>query len=128
MKVYVIEKGEYSDRHVVAVASCEERAEELCKLHSDTYDKAYYSEFELDTANIDRDILVIVWRIIISKDGEVKEASYYFSDETYVPTVWFDKLDGSFWAHFPCYTTDKDEAIKIAFDKRAKLMCEQEEA
>ena len=48
MKVYVIEKGCYSDRHVVGVTETEKEAKAICKVISGKYkyDKASYTEYD----------------------------------------------------------------------------------
>lgn len=48
MKVYVILKGEYSDRHICAVATDERIAKLLEQRFTDDYFNAYIEEFETD--------------------------------------------------------------------------------
>ena len=70
--VWVISKGEYSDRYIVGIASTRERAETMAAMHTDTWEGCDLEEYELDS---DHDYLtsvyMSVWAATRYEDGEI---------------------------------------------------------
>lgn len=70
--VWVVSKGEYSDRYIVGIASTRERAETMAAMHADTWEGCDLEEYELDT---DHDYLTSVymrvWVATRYEDGEI---------------------------------------------------------
>ena len=70
--VWVVSKGEYSDRYIVGIASTRERAETMAAMHTDTWEGCDLEEYELDT---DHDYLtsvyMSVWVATRHEDGEI---------------------------------------------------------
>jgi len=64
MRVYVVEKGDYSDRRVIAVCKTKEIAEKYCDLtnegNSSHYDEAYW--YEWDVVDKDPEKVIIYYR------------------------------------------------------------------
>ena len=63
MKVFVIEKGFYSDRRVIGVVDSEEKAEFLCKNLCGNYDDSddvSYTEFDTEQFKINKGFRYIV--------------------------------------------------------------------
>ena len=126
MKVYVIMKGEYSERHIVAVTLDKEKAEKLKKYHSSICDEAYVEEYEIDeTPESVFENQQTVYSVTIEKSGKslVLPATTHFGETPYKPRFYFsDDRTMTFTA----YLTAKDEehALKAAQDKRAKMLAE----
>ena len=70
--VWVVSKGEYSDRYIVGIASTRERAETMAAMHTDIWEGCDLEEYELDT---DHDYLTSVymrvWVATRYEDGEI---------------------------------------------------------
>lgn len=113
MKVYVIEKGQYSGRYVAAVTDNEEEAKLICEAIADKNyeDDATYTEF--DTEQFRTNLLRF-------------EVSYYTYDE---PEVHFceywewNEIKSNTRIHedeYVVFARNKEEALKIAQDMRAE--------
>lgn len=127
MTVYVIMKGEYSEKHIVTVTFDKEKAEKLVKYHSSYEDEAWVEEFETDaTPDAVLDKSTPVYYVVIWKNGtsEVRINHYHYGEIPYEPKFFLD--DDSSMV-FSAYLTAPDEAhaLKIAHDRRAKMIAEQ---
>lgn len=124
MKVYVITQGEYSDYRICGVALDVERAEAIKRHFNKNYGDANIEEYDTDDyadeklcqhyqIEIDKNTEeATVWGIVyVGAGGGGRENSFRFD------------IDGNFIAYV--YAKDQDHALKIAFDKRAKMLAEK---
>ena len=128
MKIYVVMKGEYSDRHVVCVTLNKEVAEAMAKRFTEyESEPCYIDEFE-DAAEFVETRKV--YRVIFLKDGshKVTEMNDYDDYEWQKACnkeigdcIWWDK---AIWAY--CFADNAEHAFKIACDRRAKYLAEKE--
>ncbi len=119
MKVYVIEKGSYSDRHVVGVTETEKEAKKICKAISGKYkyDKASYTEydtkqFQINQLRFDVSYLYDEWKVEYDEYdiyADYKENCEYYEDSYII------------------YANSPDQAIKIAQDMRAEKLAKKAE-
>ena len=112
MKVYVIEKGCYSDRHIIGVVETEEEAKKICKAVSGHYkiDGASYTEY--DTKQFTTSLL----RYVVSDWYGVWRAEYDDYDLRSMYKTNMKEYDGS----YIIYASDPEQAIKIAQDMKAE--------
>ena len=107
MKVYVIEKGEYSDRGVIGVVETEEEAKQVCSALSDGLYDAYYTEYDTKQFSVKTTSFAVrqdadgVWDA--QPVGEEKSQSY--------PGIWPYIIEA----------TSREQAIKIAQDYIPKM-------
>lgn len=119
MKVYVIKKGIYSDRHVVGVVETEEEAKKICEVISSkkwSSDKATYEEYDTKQFQTNR-----IRFTVQCFDGEwsVEYDDYdLYSNYTDNGLVYED-----FWV---IYANSPEQAIKIAQDMKAVSDLEKE--
>ena len=126
MNVYVIMQGEYSSRHVVTVTLDKEKADKLAKYYSRIGDETWVDVYETDeTPDEKLNSLVPVYYVAINTDGSstVKIASYWDSKIPYEPRF---NVTSDRNMIFTAYLTAPDEAhaLKIARDRRAKMLSE----
>ena len=120
MKVYVIEQGEYSDRHVVGVTESEEDAKRICeaigsKWHGEI--DTNYHEFDTEQFTVNK-----LLRFEVSEYGDGWKAEYDFDDfyKHYTENTIF------YEGHYIVYAKDQDHAIKIAQDMDAEYRAKKE--
>ena len=125
MKVYVVTQGEYSDYHICGVALDEERAEAI-KKHFNVDNEWEQTNIEVyDTETYNEGNLLTIYYINISKSGDDVDV---FNETPIAPV---DRLNNSYrfdnrGDFIACVTAkDRDHALKIAFDKRAKMLAEK---
>lgn len=126
-KIYVLSKGEYSDRHVIGATTDKALAERMREMYSTDYDYATIDEFE-DGVMEDWYTPHQYWRVGIGADGEIAVISRHWSVDDFArPLVdrWSDYtfifpgmdikyiVDG-------ITADDEDHAKKIAFDTIAR--------
>ena len=121
MKVYVIEKGEYSGRHVIGVTDSKEKAKRICesikgKGHYDE-DSVRYTEYDTDQFTDES-----FYRYEVNDLGE---NDWYVSYDEW--DTWGSYKQNEILSEdwFIVYAHDSDEAIKIAQDMQAKYKAEQ---
>ena len=120
MKVYVIMKGEYSDRHVVGVALDEEKAKKIAEAMSDGfgYGDAWVDEYDTEEFTTMR-IRYIVdyyesgrWEVVVDDWGNYEEYT-----------------ENSAAAHYEgkyiVFAESQEQAIKIAQDMRAQELAKE---
>ena len=116
MKVYVIEKGYYSDRHIIGIVETKKEADEICKVLYDTnsYDKDSIGYSEYDTKQFQTNRL----RFHVSCLYDEWEAEYddYDIYENYKENT--ETYEDS----YIIYANSPDQAIKIAQDMRAEKL------
>lgn len=148
MKVYVITAGVYSDYHICCVCIDRETAERRKKLFSDKYDEAEIEEFDTDEyeefVKVDDQILrrdgKRLYKVLMEeyKDGDrmiqrtrVKEQEIRdwnmnetcWPSKTYYLTECGVNVPGTDW-QLTVYARDEKEALKIAYDRIAKMKWE----
>lgn len=138
MKIYVVMKGEYSDRHIVGVCDNEERAETVRKLVSGRYeyDVAYIEEYDTDHMDIISEDLhpyavefsksatiIRVNRMIEYGDGEEIDdwERFTFVNGPYRVEE-FNYFGGGYRCIAYVAAIDEEHAKKIACDNRAKYL------
>ena len=117
MKVYVIECGYYSDRHVVGVVETQGEAEQVSKILNNTsYDSSYASWREFDT----NQFTVEQMRFLVGHDDEwtVRFDDYDLYDN-------YQENSEVYEGFYVIYAMDSDVAIKIAQDLEARIKAEK---
>ena len=123
MKVYVITDGCYSDYHIVAVTLDEDNAKRFVDAGLGDIE-----EFETDECILPKGMLP--YRVVIDKDGCVWPCyvNEFFFDNSYKEGLKEGLKEGKIapngnfvWSGF---ARDKDHALKIARDYRAKKLAE----
>ena len=115
VKVFIVEQGEYSDRHVVAVFSTEEKANAFvaafagCKRSS-----MQAEEWELDNGCSVSGL--IPYEVRLGKNGDVLSVEVTVNAERVIEGS-FREYPSIFASH--CFARDPDHAVKIALDRRA---------
>lgn len=126
--VYVITRGSYSDYQICAVASTQERAEQLRKMYSNNYEMANIEEYEIDVPSNQyyNKTPILYWKVILKRDGSLIYLETYY-DESNQPTKieegrwnWRESLIVSY-----IQADTQEQAIKIAQDKRAQYLAEK---
>ena len=123
MKVYVITKGEYSGYGICGVAIDKDKAEILRKFYSDRYDEAEIEEYDTEEEEIQNDLRT-VYGFTIGKKGEVLNEAQFMRSER----EWKNKFSRYGVEHFfyaEVMAVDRDHALKIALDERAKMLAER---
>lgn len=111
MKIYVIQKGEYSDRHIIGITETEDLAKKIVEATSDKYYKSFYQEFDTDQFKDARH------RYIVSNWTDEWKAEYddydiyeYYGND--------NKMISEF--EFVIFAENQEQAIKIAQDMLAE--------
>ena len=117
MKIYVITKGEYSDYHICAVTDDPNKAEILREQYTDRWDVAEIEEWDTDEPAIKGDSKY--YTVDFNCKGEAiraYESSPYSSKNIGAIDKWNVEL----------YAKDEETAIKIAAERRAKYLAENQ--
>lgn len=122
MKVWVVERGEYSDRGIVAVFSTEAQAHAFADPYGDSV-----SEFTLDDATMPPPGMK---PYVVSMDYDTGEASVHqkhHEPDDGPPRAGYRTWHGAKSATGPthmtveCWARDEVHAVKIASEKRAEM-------
>ena len=119
MKVYVLTDGCYSDYHIIAVTIDEDNAKRFADAGLGEIE-----EYETDECVLPKGMLPYI--VVIDPSGDVCSCyvNEFFFESSYEKDLKGGKLvsNGNFvWSGF---ARDKDHAIKIACDYRAKKLAE----
>ena len=123
MKVYIVETGEYSDRHIVAVFETEEKARVYCAIHNKPGDSAYfdeyfYNEWDTNDENINGDTEVglafPIW-VLDAYEAKPERGEYH----GFVTTR--NNVDGRY-----IFVPNLNQ--KLAFKKAFKIFCDNKAA
>lgn len=119
MKVYVIEKGAYSDRHVVGVAETKEEAEKICKAITGKYkyEKPSYTEYDTKQFQINQIRFQVSY---FYNEWEAEYDDYDFYEEYRENTEVYEDF-------YVIYANSPAQAIKIAQDMRAEKLAKKAE-
>lgn len=117
--VYVIEKGCYSDRHIVAVTADRQRADNLARLFSDDYDSCSVEEYELDEAKTES----ALYTVRFMEDGTiaVNRGEYEWHEHGDVADYPLDDSVMRVWVR----ASDEEHAKKAAQDRRAAYLAQK---
>ena len=113
MKVYIITQGEYSDYHIVGVTLDKEVAEKCVKVHSredwsnpriEVYDTDEFKKYTKPCWEVDYDDMSVV-RCEMNDEWTPEEAEL--------------------WGYGIIYADTEQHAIKIAGERKAKMLAER---
>lgn len=117
MIIYVIEQGQYSDRHIVGLVETEEEAKRLCdSLNKCTYDSATYTAYDTKQFQIKKMRYTVTF--LYEDEPQVEYDSYGLYD-TYDHSVMV------YSGFFVIYADTPEQALKIAYDMRAEAEAER---
>lgn len=126
MKIYVVMKGIYSDRHVVTATVDPDKAKKIAEKFSDDWDDAWIDEFE------DGDVMLKnLWYVRFNFKGEVETVELE-TDEHYYNKP--DEVNRVHWNNYKyklhdtwvyVFADDEEHAIKIATEKRAEFLAQR---
>ena len=124
MTHYVITNGEYSDYHIVAVYADREEAYKVCKILNDRCEYEDYKIEEYEDGSLVRYENLNTYCVLFD-DNKTRIRENDSDDFEYcLRKEYWQYQDGTVWAVF-VFASNKEEALKIASEKRAKLMAEQ---
>lgn len=109
MKVYVIEKGCYSDRHIIGVVETEEEAKKICKVYSDDYDDATYEEYDTKQFTDNRIRFVVV----------TDDKTWAVRTDDYDMWSLYKENSKVYDSEYVIYAYSKEQAVKIVQDMKA---------
>ena len=117
MKIYVIQKGQYSDRHVIGITDNKKKAERICDMLD-----AGYSEWGTDQFNVDNCIRFEVYDPNCSYNGEwTADYDEYDIYDNYQESVEINN------GVYIIYANSPSQAIKIAQDMKAEKLAKKTE-
>lgn len=124
MTIYVVTKGDYSDYHIITATLSKQKAENIAEIYSDEYENAEVEAYaELSDAEVETIMSKLELRFVfnIQQDGTVSEIDAVFQNKDK------PKMDISHYGYicFSIPANDKEHAIKIARDMRAKYYAEK---
>ena len=126
--VYVITKGSYSDYHICAVASTQERAEQLRKMYSGYSEAANIEEYGIDIPSDEyyNENPTLYWEVILKQDGNLIYIQTYYDKPNQSVTIKEGRWNwqGSFIVS-NIQADTQEKAMKIAYDKRAQYLAEK---
>ena len=126
--IYVITRGSYSDYHICAVASTQERAEQLRKMYTDRYDTANIEEYEIDIPSDEyyNKTPTLYWEVILKQDGDLIYIRTYYDEPNQSVIIQEGRYN---WRETFIISNiqenTQEEAKKIAYDKRAQYLAEK---
>ena len=115
MKIFVIERGTYSDRHIIGVTDDKKKAEKLCNMLD-----ASFSEFDTEQFSILNSLRYEVYDPGSSYTGEwiAVYDDYNIYDNYKENAIDYD-------GHYIIYADSPQQAIKIAQDMRAEKLAKE---
>lgn len=114
-KIYVVTRGDYSDYHIITATTDEKRAKKIAKKFN----------AEVETYDDSEVYLKQIFSINFDKNGNVTECEENNNDYDYpVTDRCFEHKNKTFYVEVEA--DDKESAIKIAAEKRAKFLAEKE--
>ena len=122
MTVYVITKGSYSDYHIEAVTLDAEVAEKIRRVCCDGWDEARIEEYETDSFFVSDDP-VRIWNFTVTGEGYVHDGPEEWTTDDEWKNVFGFRRGYEFYAGVK--NKDRDVALKIALDQRAKMLAKK---
>lgn len=119
MKVYVVTQGDYSDYHILGVFSNKKKAKMAAEQYSDQWDEARVEEYIVNSLQIHPQNY-FTYLVVMDKQG------YTHCIDRISPR---DSLDyAGIWGDdcmfFEIEAKDQDHAVKIANERRTRLLIE----
>ena len=132
MKVYIITKGTYSDYHICAVATDEEKAKQLAEKHSDCFDKTrveVYDTTEDDPHADGRIPFCVTFVNGYAKCYYIDRHPLYLDGVPFTTGITIRR--GALGAastniEVRLYAPNEEAAVKIAAEKRAEFLAQRE--
>lgn len=124
--VYVIEAGEYSDRHIMAVTMDKEKAEWMERRYGSVSDPVHVTEYVLDEdIPEEREELYPVYKVVIDDKGQIElvRIDHYTNKTNYVTNG--KLVPGGLYFNGFCTARDEEHAKKIMKDFRSKKLSEE---
>lgn len=122
-KVYVITAGSYSDYHICAVTLDPQKAETLKKFYDKTeYDEAGIEEYDADYYYDRIASGYTMYLVQFDSDGE----AHWIRDNRSPDDENVYETCNGYYVNVTVWAKDKESAIKIAAEKRAKYLAEKE--
>lgn len=112
MKIYVVEQGQYSDRHIIGVTDDKKKAEKVCGALD-----AWYSEWDTDQFEVRNCLRFEVYDPNCSYDSDW--TAVYDAYDLYDNYKENTELDDGVYI---IYADSREQAIKIAQDMRAEKL------
>jgi hypothetical protein len=125
MKVYVVEKGVYSDRHIVGVTESQEEAKEIARVVAGARNP-YYVRDDITITEYDTKAFASgrFKFLVIFCDDEVTVECLSINqgiiEDDYTETSYIPELD-----EYVVFARDKEQAVKIARDMEAQRKAEE---
>lgn len=120
MKIYIVTKGSYSDYHICAIFSTEEKAQRLVDSLNRRWNTPCIEEYEIDAVEIPKGYKNYFVRM--TKEGSVLEQN--ISDSTYfMNETGFDINQNIFSYQF---AEDETHAVKITNERRVQKIANNE--
>lgn len=113
MKVYLVTAGEYSDYHVCAVCSTEQKAQEAVML----FEESEYFDLEVDKLP-EHPPGLIAYSVTMDEKGDCQEQPRIQNSDSFEETCWKSYEEGMFV--FLVWAKDAQHAVKIANEKRTQ--------
>lgn len=132
MKVYVITAGDYSDYHIVGVATTKEMADVIVSKHDlyDKWDKAQIEEYDTDVYEpLRTNDQWSVWKSLNKRTGQWEiecEKNTHISEEVNKIIVNEDGNGNLHSYYVVVYAVNEESAIKIASEKFAEHQAMEE--
>lgn len=124
--VYVIEKGEYSDRYIMAVTMDKEKAEWMERKCGSISNPVHVTEYVLDEdIPEEREELYPVYKVVIDNRGQIESVTIdHYTNKTNYATNGKLVPGGLYFTGF-CTARDEEHAKKIMKDFRSKKLSEE---
>lgn len=116
MKVYVLEKGQYSDRHIIGVVDSKEKAEKISHMLDATS-----TEWDTEQFEIPNNVVYEVYDPEFSNWTNEWEACY---DDWSLYSDFKDNKE-EYEGHYIIHANTPEQAIKIAQDMKAEKLANE---
>lgn len=123
-KIWVVEKGDYSDYRVVGVFTSEEKAKQICDLinRDGHFDAATVAEWPLDQAVNEINQGLDYWAVEMNREGKVT----YTNKIGWAGWEWGTSINSRGRLHSSVWAKDEQHAVKIVNEKRAQMIAMNE--
>ena len=119
MTVYVIQKGNYSDRHIIGVVETEEEAQTICntlkRMSTWDADSIYYEAYDTKRFQTHR------MRFLVDRDLE-----WFVEYDDYNLYANYKESSPIYYGYYVVYADSPEQAVKIAQDLDAEETAKRE--